>query len=496
MQRRWPWPGLMALGLLLGALMAAPNPAGGAEPKLAPSTGFAASHSAFLASESTALGVPPGTDLFVGATQGEVSSQPRAQAYGATVGSPAFPTQYRGQCRANYPGEPREDTCGLPAETSTSLYRSGRAGHPGNAGFSFALVAGDDWGATRPPPGTARPGLPSSPSSSPSGSGSHSKKGVPALPSPTAAGEGGRIQARVSTVRVQASGTDQSERVQARSSVEAVAVAVGGFLRIGTSTSESRSVVEDGVISAATISRATDLSLGGIFHIGTLEAEAQAVAPGDAGEGVASAQTEVLDATVAGVPVTLGAEGLLVQGQPLAEAPEAIARPILDALAARRMTIEPLPPPTVTRDAVSGLAEASSAGFRVVVSAFSGEQFEVILGQARVRVTATPVLPAPLRVPAPRGAGPAVPVPVVPPPSAPVVPALPTPGPAVNPPTRSLRVTAPAEETTVAPVGRTLPDTVVAPIRPFDRQLPAVVVLLLTPLLLGALGLALPQGRR
>jgi hypothetical protein len=92
--------------------------------------------------------------------------------------------------------------------------------------------------------------------------------------------------------------------------------------------------------------------------------------------------------TIAGTPVAIGPGGLMVQGKAIGEAPDAVAGPILAAMAEHKMTIEPLEPAKVAQDPASGL-QATTSGFRVVMFSPSGDKLELIFGQATARAAAT-----------------------------------------------------------------------------------------------------------
>jgi hypothetical protein len=199
------------------------------------------------------------------------------------------------------------------------------------------------------------------------------------------------------------------------------------------------------VIYTTTVSRAQDVTIGGILHIGTLEARAEAVHPGDTSQGRGSASTEVFDATVDGVAVTVGPQGLMVEDQPVTSAAVGIARDVSLALASRRMTIEPLPMPGVTRDANSGEVEASTAGFRVVLTDLAGERVEMILGRAQARAAATRAQ-AEIQPPTPVVTPPEVPLPRVAGAPSPVASAAPVPAAASLPSAAPLPRALPTEE--------------------------------------------------
>src|SRR5205807_3136781 len=93
--------------------------------------------------------------------------------------------------------------------------------------------------------------------------------------------------------------------------------------------------------------------------------------------------------TLGGAPVTIGPTGLLVQGQPIGQAPTPAAKPTLDQMAAHGMTIEPLPAPRVTKGEGTGPVAAATDGFRVELQRPSGDaKFEMVFGRALARAGA------------------------------------------------------------------------------------------------------------
>jgi hypothetical protein len=78
-----------------------------------------------------------------------------------------------------------------------------------------------------------------------------------------------------------------------------------------------------------------------------------------------------------------------VQGQPIGQAPLPTVKPILDAMASHGMTIEPLPAPRLTRDEGTGLIEAASDGFRILLQSPNGDaKLEMVFGRALARAGA------------------------------------------------------------------------------------------------------------
>lgn len=333
-QRRQPRMVVAILGLVLAVVGAAPVTAAADDDQLAVFDGHAASHSLFVQGRANAVFALP-ADFYVGATFAEVNSQPRAQAYGATVGFPlarnatgvGVPApEYRGQCWANYPGEPREDACGLPVREFP--HPAPPEGSPVTGGFSVAHVE--------------------------------------------AAGD-----------------ASDPEQTVARGTAAWGLLEIPDVVRIGHNTSESRSFIENGVLHAVTVAHAQEITVGDVLHIGSIEAVAEATHSGDPEGGKGMARTDMQNVSIAGVPVTMGPEGLSIQGQPLGEAPDAVAAPVLAALAGQRMTIEPFQPPRVTRDDASGLVEATTFGVRVVMFSPGGDKLELTFGQASARAAAT-----------------------------------------------------------------------------------------------------------
>jgi hypothetical protein len=325
-------------GLVTGLAGLAPlSPASAEQARLSVFDGYAGSHTVYMQGRANSVFALP-ADFFVGPTFAELNSQPRAQGYAATFGFPlarnatgvGVPApEYRGQCWANYPGAPNKDSCGLPAREF--------------------------------------PQAPPAPNGSP-------------------------VTGRMSSATVDASGDEADpEATRAESNAAWGELVVSSVLRIGTNVSRSANFVKDGVLHAVTMSRAQDITVGDVLHIGTVEARAEASHAGGPNGGKGTANTDMQNITVAGTPVAIGPGGLMVQGKAIGEAPDAIAGPVLAALAAHKMTIEPLEPPKVAQDPASGLVEATTSGFRVVMFSPSGDKLEIIFGQATARAAATRV---------------------------------------------------------------------------------------------------------
>jgi hypothetical protein len=325
-------------GLVTGLVGLVPlSPASADQARLSVFDGYAGSHTVYMQGRANSVFALP-ADFFVGPTFAELNSQPRAQGYAATFGFPlarnatgvGVPApEYRGQCWANYPGEPNKDSCGLPAREF--------------------------------------PQAPQAPSGSP-------------------------ITGRMSSATVDATGNDgDPEATRAESNAAWGELVVSSVLRIGTNVSRSANFVKDGVLHAVTMSRAQDITVGDVLHIGTVEARAEASHAGGPHGGKGTANTDMQNITVAGTPVAIGPGGLMVQGKAIGEAPDAVAGPVLAAMAAHKMTIEPLEPPKVVQDPASGLVEATTSGFRVVMFSPSGDKLEMIFGQATARAAATRV---------------------------------------------------------------------------------------------------------
>ncbi|MGH8975182.1 MAG: hypothetical protein ACRD0C_18510 [Acidimicrobiia bacterium] len=320
---------LLVAGLSMGAVP--PAPAGAAEVRLAVFDAYAASHSMYMQPRANSIfGLP--FDQYMGATHAEMNSQPRAQGYAATYGVPlaqnargvGIPIDYYGQCYANYPGEPTAD-CGVP----------------------FA-----------PNPG------PRSPEGSPIGGGGF-------------------------LAHAEASGDSlEPETTKASGVTEGGGMSIADVLRIGYSRSISSSFIEDGVLHAVTASVAQDITVAGVLHIGSVEAMAEALHDGDLAAAKAMAHTVMKNVTIAGVPVVIGADGITVQGTPLGQVPTPMAAPILAAMAAQGMTIEPVPASRVVRDDGTGIIEASTGGFRIRLLSPGGDKLEMIFGQAVARAAA------------------------------------------------------------------------------------------------------------
>ena len=327
----------LIVALVTGLVAVTPLAASAEQARLSVFDGYAGSHSAYMQGRANSVFALP-ADFFVAPTFAELNSQPRAQGYAATFGFPlarnatgvGVPApEYRGQCWANYPGDPQKDTCGLPAREF--------------------------------------PQAPSAPSGSP-------------------------VTGRMSSASVNASGDpNQPEVTRADSDAAWGELRVSNVLRIGSNVSHSASYIKDGVLKAITASRAHDITVGDVLHIGTVEAMAEASHAGGPDGGKGKARTDMQNVTVAGTVVAIGPGGLTVGGKAIGTAPEAIAGPVLAALAAHRMTIEPLEPPRVAQDPASGLMEATTSGFRVVMFSPGGDKLEMIFGQAVARAAATRV---------------------------------------------------------------------------------------------------------
>ncbi|HYT39415.1 MAG TPA: hypothetical protein VEN99_07885, partial [Acidimicrobiia bacterium] len=286
----------------------------------------------YMEPRSNAVFALPANQL-VGATHAEINSQPRAQGYAATYGVPlaqnargvGIPIDYHGQCYANYPGEPKVD-CGIP--------------------FS-------DKPAPNPP-------------------------------------SGGPFGGDAFKAHAEASGSDTAPGdTRASGITEAGGLSAGDAFRIGWSHSESKSYVEGGALHAVTSSIAQDVTIGGVLHIGSVEARAETIHPGALADATGSALTVMQNVTIGGAPVTIGPAGLLVQGQPVGQAPTPAVKPILDQMASHGMTIEPLPVPRVSKDEGTGLIEAATDGFRIELQSPSGDaKFEMVFGRALARAGA------------------------------------------------------------------------------------------------------------
>ena len=322
----------IAVLVAAGAVTIPASGAGAAEPGLDIFDGFAASESVYMQPRSNAVFALP-ADQLIGATHAEINSQPRAQGYAATYGVPlaqnargvGIPIDYYGQCYANYPGETVVE-CGVPLRPGPGL-QGGQPGQGGGGAFNAKAEAGGD-------------------SSDPA-------------------------------------------KTLARGITEGGGMFLGGAVSIGYSRSESKSFLADGTLHAVTRSVAQDVTVNGVLHIGTVKAAADAAHSGDFEGATGEASTVMQDVTIGGVPVTVGPGGLMVQGQPIGQAPDAVAGPVLAAMAQGGLTIEPLPAPGVTRDADTGLVQATAAGFRVQVLSPDGDgKFEIIFGRALARAGA------------------------------------------------------------------------------------------------------------
>ena len=329
--------GRIALALAVASATVAPlawspTAVSAAEARLTIFDGLAASQSVYIQPRANSVFALP-ADQLIGATAAEINSQPRAQGYAATWGVPlaanlrgvGIPIDYYGQCYANYPGEASVE-CGVPVKELTPPKAPENAQGGGGAFGAHAEASGED--------------------------------------------------------------TDP-EKARGKGFTEAGGMFVEGALRIGYNRSQSETFIEDGIVHAVTHSVAQDVTVAEVLKIGSVEAIAEATHAGDAGAATGAARTEMQNVTIGGVPVTIGPDGLMVQGQPLGQAPTPAAKPVLDAMAAQGMTIEPLPAPTVSRDAATGLVEARTSGFRVQLLSPNGDgKFEMVFGRAIVRAGA------------------------------------------------------------------------------------------------------------
>jgi hypothetical protein len=315
-----------------GAVTMSAGGAGAQEAGLEIFDGFAASESVYMQPRSNAIFALP-ADQLIGATHAEINSQPRAQGYAATYGVPlaqnargvGIPFDYYGQCYANFPGEAMVE-CGVPFMPGPGI-QGGQPGQGGGGAFNAKAEASGD---------SADPA-----------------------------------------------------KTLARGFTEGGGMYMGGAVVIGYSRSESKSFLADGVLHAVTHSVAQDITVNGVLHIGSVEAVADASHAGDVEAATGQARTVMQDVTIGGVPVTIGPDGLMVQGQPIGEAPDAVAGPVLAAMAEGGLTIQPLPSPGVTRDASTGLVQATTAGFRVQALSPNGDgKFELIFGRALARAGA------------------------------------------------------------------------------------------------------------
>ena len=199
---------------------------------------------------------------------------------------------------------------------------------------------------------------------------------------------GGGMSGHAFKAHAEASGSDGPDHTKASGITEAGGMSAGGPLRIGWSRSESKSYVEDGTLHAVTSSVAQDITIAGVLHIGSVEARAEAVHAGALAEATGDGRDGDAERDARRRAGHDRPDRALVQGKPLGEAPTAF-KPILDQMAAHGMTIEPLPAPRLTRDEGTGLIEAASDGFRVLLQSPSGDaKFEMVFGRALARAGA------------------------------------------------------------------------------------------------------------
>jgi hypothetical protein len=271
-------------------------------------------------------------EQYVGATHALLDSGPRAQGYAATYGIPVandlrgagIPLSYGGQCYANYPGEAHVD-CGVPV--------------PGVV-------------APRPP-------------------------------------EGGPVDGGVFFARATANGDPvDPEKVVASGVTESGGIRLSDIVDIGSSRSRSRTFIDDKGVHAVTASTADNVQVGQALHIDSILAVAEAVHDGDLATSSGKAATDVEGVTIGGVPVVIGADGVMVQGARLAEAKTPDAEAVRTAMASEGLSIEPVTGSVVTKDESSGYINATTSGFRVLLRRPSGDRFDLTFGEAMARATA------------------------------------------------------------------------------------------------------------
>jgi hypothetical protein len=320
----------VAAGLGL-ALLAGGTPAGAGTAGLSMFEAFAASRTVTMQPRAAAL-LSLVVEQYVGATHGLVDSAPRAQGYAATYGVPlasdfqgaGIPLSYGGQCYANYPGEGQTD-CGVPI--------------PGVV-------------APRPP-------------------------------------EGGPVDGGMFFARANAGGDPADpQKVSAGGVTESGGIRLSDVVDLGFSRSRSRTFVDDAGVHAITRSAAKDIRVGTVLHIASIAAMAEAFHGGDLATATGKAATDIEGVTIGGVPVVIGADGVMVQGAKLAEAKTPDADAVRKAMAGEGMSIEPLAAPSVSKDQSTGYVNATATGFKLLLRRPTGDRFDITFGDASARATA------------------------------------------------------------------------------------------------------------
>lgn len=323
----------LAAGLALSVLtgVGTARPAGAETAPLAVYDALAASRSVTMQPRAAAV-LSLVVTQYVGATHALLDSAPRAQGYAATYGVPVandargagIPFDYGGQCYANYPGNAQAD-CGIPISGVVAPRPPDGSPFDGGVFFARATAAGD-----------------------------------PVLP----------------------------EKLAASGITEGGGMALGDVVRIGFSQSNSRAFIDADGVHAVTASAAENIQVGEALHIVSLTARAEAVHNGDLEAAQGSAATTFEGVTIGGVPVEIGPEGVMVQGQKVSEAPSPDAAAVRDAMAAEGLTIEPLAGSAIRKDENTGFVTAETHGVRVLFRRPSGDRFDLTLGDATARAAA------------------------------------------------------------------------------------------------------------
>lgn len=186
-----------------------------------------------------------------------------------------------------------------------------------------------------------------------------------------------------------AEGESKSVRDDATGTVAEGRVAAAGFagpgFQIGAASSRSTVLTKDGKLTSLSSSRTEDIDIAGVLHIGSVTSEARTSLSGSASSSAATASTIVSDIQVAGIPVSLGEDGLVVAGQNIpTDQLRDIQEQVNAMLGEARITVEALPSSveTLTEDGTEGSAETT--GLRLVFSQQLPQRLTVriLLGRA------------------------------------------------------------------------------------------------------------------
>jgi hypothetical protein len=161
----------------------------------------------------------------------------------------------------------------------------------------------------------------------------------------------------------------------------------------GTITSRSRTTLT-GPKSAEAVahSEVTNLDIAGVIHLGAIVSDAKATTDGT--KAVASGQTTIVGASIAGVPVTIDQHGVTVQSQNLPLLPSVATAAVNNALKQAGITLS-VSTASGTPDGASVNFDAGSLIVGIKQPESLGGQslggfLTIVLGGAHVSVTSTP----------------------------------------------------------------------------------------------------------